>query len=372
MRCRILILLLVLAATSIRAEEPVFRVIRGTVLNIDGTAAMDREVRLIGLSRTFSRSYSETNDTIVWNFKTDQQGRFLARMGCYGVDEARPNLPGWGVYAFVVCPTDDDAGAVSSILIHSEKPKEFLTRRGREEWGDLQPTVAGELSLTLQIKEGVSLKGTIRDYAYPERPLEGIEVVTFNDLYSDSHTGRGGEIFFRSAVTDAEGNFEIEHVFPARFYVNLESSNWSQNDSTDEGYWLKTNVNGTWLEDALDVVNLREDGTVPPLEILAARKPLFHYKGKIQDEAGVPVAQATITFGISYHAQPHTHADYHSYRRAETKSDGTYAIDLPTPWVRGMSVENPAFQRVDHWEENNEAPSFQPGLYDFVMKPKTP
>ncbi len=350
-------------------SEPSFRTVHGIVLNIDGSRAIGRDVRLIGLARGSTRPYSEHEKVINWDFKTDDQGEFSAKLGNFPTWGDKQQRPGWGCYVFVVLPSKSDAGAVSSHLLHNEKGEQRL-QETLDEWGEASLVPPDGLDIELQIKKGVTLKGKILEYPTGERALAKVQVFTNNNLYSESHSGHGGEIFFQNATSDSNGNFEIKHIYPVKFSVALGPEE-EAGGTVSAAHWLKTKSHhGEWIDDALDSLSPRADGTTMNLEIMAAAKSLFRYNGKVSDAAGNPLPAAKVTFGVSHHSSIATFDDEHSYQSTTTKEDGRFEIMLPTPWIRGMSVEAEGYERADQWKQS-DAPFYRPAAYEFALKATT-
>jgi len=360
--------LVMLNAAAVGAEEKSFRVIRGTVLDLDGSPAPGREVLLIGLSRGSSRSYESTHGAAeFWNFRTDGRGQFTARLGEFKTWEDPLERPGWGTYVFVVSAERDDAGAVSPHL--SSVPRGDTGDFGpADEWGPCRNVPSQGLDLTLQVQAGLTLTGRVVAWPDGKTPLAGLRVFTHNDLYSESHTSHGGEILERSAETDAGGRFTITHIYPVRFYVGLGAPRGLHGLSDDPGCWLKTRLpDGRWTEDVLDVLAPPAHARAMTIEIMATAKPAFRYHGLVTAAHGAPIAGAKVAFGVSFHPRVSTFEDDHTYLSAVTGRDGSYEILLPSPWVRGMDAEAAGYARSDRWDDSDAA-SFPPGEYDFTLQ----
>lgn len=346
------------------------RVIRGVVLNVDGSPAPGRQVSLVGLSRGAMRIDMEERGFKGWDFTTDKDGAFTASLDGAGRRDLTDPRPGPGTYVFIVLPSDSDAGAVSPHLLNStERPSEYEERNN--EWGKYLTVPPTGMDLRLQIMKGITLKGRVVKYPEGKEPMAGLGVNIFHDLYAGTHTGYGGEIFPRSAVTDARGNFEISHIYPSKFFVSL-CWDYGNRGGTWDATWLKTKtVGGKWIFDAVSGQVPRAGHEVVEIEIMAAEKPSFQYSGVVKDASGNPVAGAEVRFGLSYHKVPRTWADYHHGESTVTKPDGSYEILLSTPWVRGMAVEAAGYERADRWDPDDNS-SYTPGTYDFVLKRQPP
>lgn len=343
------------------------RIIRGVVLNVDGSPAAGRQVSLIGLSRGAMRIDRDGRSLEGWDFITDKEGAFTANLNGAGKQDVKDPRPGPGIYAFIVLPSDTDAGAVSPHLLNYDERPSWYGEESRD-WGRYLLVPPSGMDLCLQIMKGITLKGRVVKYPEGKESLAGVAVNTFSDLYAESHTGWGGEVFLHSAMTDAQGNFEITHIYPAKFFISLCRDNYGNRGGMWDATWLKTKTaHGLWIFDAKDGQEPQAGQGVVELEIMAAEKPSFRYSGVVKDDAGTPVAGAEVTFGISYHKAPRTWGDYHGYVHTVTKLDGSYEILLSTPWVLGMAVEAAGYERADSWvdEENR---TLQPDAYDFVLK----
>jgi len=338
-----------------------FRVVHGLVLGLDGKPASQRAVHLIGLSRGSMRPYSDEPTILHWDFITDDQGRFSAQLGDFKTWEDKENRPGWGAYALYVDPSPQDAGAVSPRFWFDGRPEQ-VGYQANDEWGKVIGLPKEGISITLQIKFGVTLEGRMWDYTHPGKPLAGVTVSIDNDLHSDSHTGFGGEIFGQHTETDAQGRFTVKHIYPVEFHVGL---NGIPSGFDDGAFWLKTKMAGQWTDTVGDDLAPQSGETVLHLELMGSTEPLFRYFGKVTDVKGQPVTGAKVTFGMSWNPTVKTWSDDHHYESAVTDSNGLYEIKLGTPWVRGMDSEATGFKRVDKWDDNS--PTFSPGEYNFTL-----
>ncbi len=342
------------------------RVIRGVVLNVDGSPAAGRQVSLVGLSRGAMRIDMEERGLEGWDFTTDKDGAFMASLDGAGRRDLKDTRPGPGNYVFIVLPSDSDAGAVSPHLLNYDERPSWYGEESKD-WGRYLLVPPSGMDLRLQIMKGVTLKGRVVKYSEGKEPMAGLGVNTFHDLYAETHTGYGGEIFLHSAVTDAQGNFEIFHIYPSKFFVSL-CWDYGNRGGTWDATWLKTKTgDGRWRFDAVDGQAPQAGREVVQMEIMAAEKPMFRYSGRVKDVSGGPVAGAEVTFGMSYHKAPRTWADFHHYESTVTKPDGSYEIFLPTPWVLGMDVKTAGYERADRWDPDYN-PSYTPGAYNFLLK----
>lgn len=249
--------------------------------------------------------------------------------------------------------------------MHSEHPEE--PSRVWNEWGKYMAVPREGLSLVLQVRQGLTLKGRILKYPEGVEPMSGIPVLSFHNLYSESHSGRGGEIFMQTGVTDAEGRFEIRHIYPVRFYLFT-----GEHLNDESAWWLKTKgKDGRWVADALDVLAPEPGRKEMEIEIMAADSPMFRYHGEVKDASGKGIQGAEITFGVSAHASRITFEDDHRYLSTKTDASGKFKILLPTPWIRGMSAEAKGYQRGDRWKDSG-GDFYAPGQYAFTLEKETP
>jgi hypothetical protein len=344
------------------AKDPArFREVRVQVLGVDGKPAADREVFLMGLSRSGMGNAKDEG----WHFKSDADGRFVVRLAEFKSVDERSDLPGWGEYALVSNPTAGDAGALSDFIVHSsESPKEAA--KNSRDWGPTRVTGKEALHLTMRVHEGVTLRGRVVDYLNPKQGQADVPLNVCIDLQTDTHTGYGGEIFERVTKTDAEGRFTISQVYPAPITTRLGVD---PQGPIGKFVWLKTQRgDGKWVPDADDTIVPKRGVGEYEINIMAANRPLFRYSGKVTDRAGKPVEGATLTFGVSFHRQISTYEDSHHTEKTTSKPDGTYDVLLSTPWISGMVVEQKGFVRKDRWAEGDEAP-FAPGVYNLKLQP---
>lgn len=299
-----------------------------------------------------------------WDFTTDSAGRFTAKLGNFNSWEDKLGRPGWGDYAFVVDAASNDAGAVSQRIVHSQLPPDLSHGKNdwKKEWGDWIVLTDYGLSITLKVQSGVTLDGFVHDYTNPQKPLVGVTINANNDLGADTHSGHGGEILYRSAITDEHGHFQITHIYPATFHLGTVGP--------DTGFWLKTKYKGQSIDAPLDTLTPDSVTETISIDILATPSRLFRYYGRVVDTQGHPVPDAKVAFGLSFHPVEKTFEDDHSFCQVETDQNGQYEIYLGTPWVRGMYAEAVGYQRQDRWDDPTAG--FRPGEYLFTLPPASP
>ncbi len=354
-----------------RAEEVKFREIRATALNADGSPAAGRHVTLVGLSRGSSTpSPEDAAARAAWEFVTDEKGSFTAKLGEFATWEDKAGRPGWGTYALVVDESDRDAGAVSEYLVNDSPEKnQGRGEQADSEWPAPLAVPPGGLDLALEIKEGVTLTGRVLGWPDGSKPLAGIRVYTNNDLYSDSHSGHGGEILERSAETAADGTFTIAHIYPVRFHVGIGGPYGFRSMWSDAGYWLKTKTaDGAWQDGPADVLVPPARDKTLSVEMMAAEKPLFIYRGRVTSTNGKPVAGAEVTYAVSFHPDTGTFEDSHTFLKTTSGADGGYEIALPTPWVRGLVARAQGYEEFARWDEDEKL-FLAPGTHDLTLTP---
>jgi hypothetical protein len=358
-------------SAPVQNEAAKFRVVRVTVLGLDGKPAAGRSVYLAGLSRG---SMGPDDDNAKadgwWSFTTDAKGRFTARLAEFDTWSDKQQRPGWGKYALVVERSGHDAGAVSRKFINSKIAPENISDY-QDEWGTPEILTTAGLDLILQIQAGIRLRGRVIDYSNPEHPLAGLPVTLCNDLHADTHTGYGAEIFDQSATTDADGRFTFSHIYPAEFHVALGQDPASRTPSAEGTIWLKTKLGDKWRDDALNSLTPTPEKSEMKIEIMATDKALFRYHGKVTDAAGRPVAGAKVWLGVSFDSEGGSYRDNHTFRNATTKRDGVYDMLLPTPWVNGIGARKEGFIDAEQWTSDDTA-SIRPGEYNIRMSPAKP
>jgi hypothetical protein len=361
---------LVLAGNSAHGQN--LRLIRVQVLDLNGDPAPRRQAHLIGLSRgSFRPDVDGSNRRSLphWDFTTDAKGHFRVKLGEFNTWEDPERRPGWGTYALIVDGDGKDAGSVSNEFTAAKKIDTEPPPRGWE-WGSILSVPPEGIELVLRVRKGLVLKGHLSDVDRPGHPLAGISIYTNNDLYADSHTGYGGEIFNQNTLTDADGAFTIRQIYPVKFYVGVggprgfRDKSWSR--AQNQGYWLKTKSDGRWEDEVRDALLPKEGEEIIYLEMMGTALPSFAYSGRVLDDQNLPIAGAKVSFGLSYHSHTTTHEDSHSYPDVTTDSQGNYALMLGTPWVRGVAVEAKGYVRFDKWTESG-APTIHPGKYNFTL-----
>lgn len=343
--------LFLLAVTAAHAEEakesPRVCDVTVRVVLPDGKPALDQEVQLYGLER------DARND---WNYTTGADGTFRAT---FQLAKAGGELPGEGVFYFIAGRADT-AGAISAPILNGEYYLDFASGRRTDVSLEKPVKLKGpKMDLTLRIRKGITLKGWVRDAA--GKPLAAQKVGVSHDLGSFSHTGYGGDIFHRSMITNSDGYFEFADVFPSKFGFGVETGKRS---------WIRTRVRKRWYDEVIDEVRVSPKERSIEVEMVSVPGKPFRFHGRITDQAGAPIAAAKVTLGVSHHRVPQTWGDDHRYESVESLSDGTYSIELDSPFVRGFSVERDGWERADRWTEDrgDNASLFTPGKYDFELR----
>jgi protocatechuate 3,4-dioxygenase beta subunit len=302
-----------------------------------------------GISRgTLGFSEDDPNYSKHWKFTSDEEGHFTTLIA--SEKDADGPKPGPGIYALVVLPQNEDAGAVSPWLRFFEGGyDEDLTN----EWGKTIVAGAEGLNLTLRIQRGETITGQVLDYEIPHKPLKGVEVHCEHDLHAQTHTGRGAELFDKGTITDDNGVFRFSHVYPAACSIRLRG---------DYKYtWLKTKLDGQWA-DTVDFEIHPENATNRTLGIMAATRPLFCFSGHVQDQEGHPIPDATVTLSVQLQSDPSEWRGW-GFHGVQTDQQGNYKTMTETPWIQFIYAEAKGFARADL-----DCPDIQPGKHDLVLK----
>ncbi|MCX7014514.1 MAG: carboxypeptidase-like regulatory domain-containing protein [Candidatus Sumerlaeota bacterium] len=335
------------------------RTVNAKVLNVDGTPLAGAAVELKGIDRP-TLGLDKT-----WTFKTDGEGRFTAefvnrRLDPEGDDPKAKDTsrPGWGLYYFLVPPDKEQSGAVSGpVNFHStlENPE--------DEWGKAVALDGPSLEVVLRMKKGIVVEGVVLDLR--EKPLSGVKARLFHDLHADSHTGLGGEIFERSATSGADGRFRFDNVYPVQFALDVEKP----------AVWLKTQrgEGGEWVDNRIDVFPVKEDETRVWVGIEGSTNQEFKVYGTLVDAKGKPVPGGDITVALSYHKEPETFRDSHTFVEGKTGPDGKYEVMLETPWIRFIQGEKGGMESA-YAEAEPTAMSrcLPPGKYDLRLEAGAP
>lgn len=374
---RAIVCLVLLAAawlSSKAADQPspgkeTFRVIHLHVLQPDGKPAVHRDVELHGFDRRALGPVmflgNEPGDTerarkSGWLFTTDDHGDVTVRIWNLAGWEDKAGRPGWGTYILVVPPGPDNAGGVSQrFWTYNDVDSKNLWWNGGE-WGNPMPLPPAGLHLAMALQNGYTLYGRLVDDRDHRTPLPGVKVHTANDLHVDTHTGYGGAIFQKSATTDANGEFKIEHLFYAPLYLDIE------------GLWMETEGRNGWQPQRKRVLD-------PPLgngeriNFGVVVHSTYHYTGTITDSQGQPVAGVDVFAGISSQPEPMTWGDEHHFEHSTTDAQGHFDLPASTPWARFIAAEDKTHGRVDYAKSWDDAdPPLAPGKYDmqFGTTPK--
>lgn len=351
-------------------------------------------VTLIGLDRG-PMTVRETQDAPAdpsaprakgWKFVTNAQGRITVRFGKFDFWDHRKTTgvaePGYGAY-FLVAEKEGYAGGISPKLLNldpaSQKafvPTELESNgpiKG-EEWDYdarlLQDSPGETIDLVLQ--PGIDVSGQLLDER--DQPIAGQEIELWNDLGADTHTGRGGEIFQRTAETDRHGRFRFHHVYPNLFHLA-----WPAQES-DALCWLRTRVRDRWVEGVHDAIWPHAGETDLPLVIVASRVRPFHYFGRVADAQGHPIVGATVRVQASLHGpgEMENFEDSHGhYSEAKSGADGHYDVAAAGAYVSHLEVTAPGYREggcckegeIAGFDRYDEAPC-SPGRYDFTLEKK--
>ncbi len=373
------------------------RELRVRVVDEEHLPAAGVEVRLLGLDRgpmtMRSEIFPEPGETNSeksrgWKFITDANGRGSVQFGKFDFSEHLKTSgviePGYGSY-FLIVEKENYAGGVSAKLLNlsEEQRNDFapteLEGSGPnegEEWNyderllNDDPQNNEEILIVLQ--RGIDVSGQLVDEK--NRPIKGEQINLWNDLGADTHTGRGGEIFERQAVTDRFGRFHFHHVYPNLFHLALQSQD------SDALSWIKTRVRKRWVDGVNDAIWPHTDDTDLALVIVASRQRPFHYFGKVTDEKARPIAGATVRVQASLHGpcrRGDFEDDHDHHSQVITRADGTYDVAAAGAYVNDFQISAPGFGdevyredgEINGFDRYEEVPC-APGRYDFVLKKK--
>ena len=321
------------------------REVRGRVLAPDGKPAPGRHITLVGLTRDSMHPRDEVYlGESAWDFKSDGEGRFTAVFwGEPGAEREKVGkilkqtgaVPGWGRYALVVEPGPDDAGGVSPLIEYWEPDQTSSDWSFSNEWGVPILLPPDGLDMNIQVTEGYSLKGKVLDYEHPESPLAGVAVYLEHDLHADTHSNWGGDIFRQEEVTDKDGYYRFEHVYPGTVYPELRSSK-GKGGTYQRLNWLKTAIDGEPRPDAGYKISLSEVSR--RLDFVVTDKKLFRYYGRVTNSDGNVAANVAVNFGWSDHPREETFIDSHQSEVSKTDEAGHFDVMLGTPWCLWIST----------------------------------
>ena len=379
------VLCLLLAAFSGRAgNAPEYRNLRVRVVDEAGRPVPGTRVFLGGLERSSVDPEEvveepERNPGLV--FRTDAQGCFTARFGKfdpYQVEETGGfDGPGYGEFHFFLSKPGW-AGGVSRVILNldadalarywaNRQPEPRPAPEDRREWqrGEFAPLVltdsASNRPLDIVLKRGLTLRGRVVDTA--GRPLARQAVGVGFDLHHGSHTGAGGAIFGQGTRTDGRGRFQIHHVYPNLFSVDVF-------DFGRPPYWVGTRLRGRWLNRAEDRVAPRTGGARAPadyertieMRIVAVRRSPFRYFGRVTDASGRAVPDAEVTAETS-----RRDPDAHDGLKTRTDRRGYYSLRVDSPYVNWIGAR--AGSLGGGVDATNREHLLPPGRYDFVLRP---
>lgn len=343
-----------------------FRGVSVRVVDEEGVAVSGVRVALVGTDRDALGSLLDDaggkDELAAWRFVANAQGRCAAQFGCFRTADSEKLAgrwtPGWGRFYFVA--ESGGRRAVSMCVINLPAADRHVTEGDTDdEWarrGVVRLTDA-PVELTLRLMRGLRVTGRVIDPG--GRPVRGFVISLSNDLHAGSHTGYGGKIFPAEAVSDGEGRFVFEHVYPNTFYLGPAP----HEERTP--VWVRTRVRGRWAEAVVDMITPRRGEKAIALTLGVSPKLPFRYFGRVADETGKPVAGAKMTFGISRHRTVRTHADNHTFLPATTDEGGRFEILTASPYIRFVRVSAPGFADFEgDYEDRMRAP----GKWDFTLR----
>ena len=352
---------LCLGAIVLHAEEVKYREVRGRLQGLDGKPAAGRRIILLGLSRGTVNARDEDGENPFYNFTTGADGRFMARFADLSIqDKSGEKRPRYGTYALYAEPGPDDAGAVFAYIQHLEPQDHWW--RPADEWGVSLLLPPDGLDITLQIVEGFKLKATVFDYEDPTKPVAGVSIGIYHNLHHESHSGRGGEIFYQRAKSDERGQLAFKHVYPQDTYIAIGAMG---QEGDDAHYWLRTEVDGEWRDSVPLTMATRGSRGSQSLEVQVATRPLFRYFGKVTNPDGSPAAGIEVSYCLFHHnGGASDDMDWHNRRSVHAGSDGAYEIWAGTPWVNWIDAGEPRPAGAILVGD----PILPPGEYNIQMK----
>lgn len=216
----------------------------------------------------------------------------------------------------IVEPAKDHPG-----LIRGIGTGEQLTSKRSD--SDLAEDSSKSNNVTWRIPKPGTLR--VRLLGKSDKPLQDVRVIIFHDLHADTHTGRGGEIWERTATTDENGRAAFSNVYPDNISI--------QPEAYDYGAWTTTTLFGKTVGDVLDEISFPPGTSQVELTARFAPKGTYVLYGKVTDSRGRPVPDAPVVAGVMRHKKERTYEDSHSTCRTLTQADGTYRLEVPTPWL---------------------------------------
>ena len=332
------------------------RIVRGQVLNVDGTPASSVGVYIVGGGRMSLITYDEAVEkNLGWD--TDTAGRFEAKFANQFPNFLWPQPQlFWGSYHFVVPPGKSHCGAISCDIVNPDPREEFKEPSGGSPWGKRAILSDIPATVVLQLKKGIVVQGVVLDPA--NKPISDAKVEIHHEVGVYGRTGGGGEIFLRTTTTGDGGRFVFENVYPASFHLSLGHSL----------AWLRTRLgeNGPWVEDCVD--DIPADGKTRRVFVAIGASPrdrLFVH-GIVTDTEGMPIASARIIVGLSFHRTPKEISDFRGWIEGNTEPDGRYRIVVGTPWIRFIRAHKDGYQGKMTGSVNEAW--LRPDTYNFRLK----
>jgi protocatechuate 3,4-dioxygenase beta subunit len=351
-----------LGTSSAGTEEEKWHVVKGKVLDNDGQPSSGTMVYIVGKDGYGNYLYLEKAQQLKeWQYKTDQNGCFEAKFGEFlsPVDpDPRHKGPGWGPFHFIVLPSANHAGAVSELIYHprnEEPPREWVGN----EWGKPRDIRDSSMEITLVLKNGVTVEGTVVDLT--SKTIPGAKVKLWHDLHAWSHTGGGGEILERESTTDEKGVYRFTNVHPVAFSLAL---------SAPDLRMVRTRIGekGKGVKETISPVTVDKGQDMIRVDFVACRSNRCKIYGTVRDERGKPIAGARVMIvasGCEVKTDDFTLGPLSSNSETKTGQDGSYHLYLSTPWIRyiKISAKGYEFQKMRPKKEFTE-----PRKYDFRLK----
>ena len=337
-------------------RKPVFRGAGVLVIDEEGRAVEGARVRLYGIER-YSRMPPDDdgldptfifNPIFIWDFVTDPQGRFAAWFGKFN-EHLYSHFtgdwrPGFGEF-YLVASRTGYAGGVSRRIENWGEDESGEGWFENEWYSDDRPAVrlhdGRSNRVKIVMRRGFTLRGRVIDTK--GNPAPNVTVTVNDDLHVDTHTGYGGAFFEQRAVTNSQGRFQIQRIYPNRFYLGVGRTDW---------HWFKTRIGRKQFRIPLGMVDPPTGAREVEITITVSRTPPFHHKGRVTDKAGKGIGNLPVVIGLSWNWPPSDYADNHHSERTETRADGTFELLSDAPFAQWVQLY---LDKAGHYELVNAA-----------------